>query len=69
MESQLKKTKEDAAVAQQQSANTQQQVETKMAEVSSRYKVIDELAKKFGRLNWAVMSDQAAGRTAGIIHV
>jgi outer membrane murein-binding lipoprotein Lpp len=50
MESQLKKTKEDAAVAQQQSANTQQQVETKMAEVSSRYKVIDDLAKKFGRL-------------------
>ena len=50
MESQLKKTKEDAAVAQQQSANTQQQVETKMAEVSSRYKVIDDLAKKFGKL-------------------
>jgi len=50
MESQLKKTKEEAAVAQQQSATTQQQVETKMAEVSSRYKVIDDLAKKFGRL-------------------
>ena len=50
MESQLNKTKEEAAVAQKQSANTQQQVETKMAEVSSRYKVIDDLAKKFGRL-------------------
>ena len=50
MESQIKKTKEDAATAQQQSTNTQQQVETKMAEVSSRYKVIDDLAKKFGRL-------------------
>jgi len=50
MESQLNKTKEEAAVAQKQSTNTQQQVETKMAEVSSRYKVIDELAKKFGKL-------------------
>jgi len=50
MESQLKKTKEEAAVAQQQSTTTQQQVDTKMAEVSSRYKVIDDLAKKFGRL-------------------
>jgi len=50
MESQLKKTKEEAAVAQQQTTATQQQVETKMAEVSSRYKVIDDLAKKFGRL-------------------
>ena len=50
MESQLNKTKEEAAVAQQQSSATQQQMETKMAEVSSRYKVIDELAKKFGQL-------------------
>jgi hypothetical protein len=50
MESQLNKTKEEATTAQQQSTTTQQQMETKMAEVSSRYKVIDDLAKKFGRL-------------------
>ena len=50
MESQLNKAKEEASVAQQQSSTTQQQMETKMAEVSSRYKVIDELAKKFGQL-------------------
>ena len=50
MESQLNKAKEEASVAQQQSSTTQQQMETKMAEVSSRYKVIDELAKKFGKL-------------------
>lgn len=53
MESQLKKAKEEASVAQQQSTATQQQMETKMAEVSSRYKVIDELAKKFGQLKFS----------------
>jgi competence protein ComGC len=52
MESQLNKAKTDAAVAQQQSETTQKQMETKMTEVSSRYKVIDELAKKFGRLKF-----------------
>jgi hypothetical protein len=50
MESQLNKAKQESTAAQQQSTATQQQMETKMAEVSSRYKVIDELAKKFGKL-------------------
>ncbi|MCX5896119.1 MAG: hypothetical protein NTZ51_09870, partial [Proteobacteria bacterium] len=52
MEGQLNKAKEEASTAQQQSATTQQQMDTKMAEVSSRYKVIDDLAKKFGRLKF-----------------
>ena len=52
MEGQLNKTKEEASTAQQQAVTTQQQMDTKMAEVSSRYKVIDDLAKKFGRLKF-----------------
>ena len=52
MESQLNKAKTDAATAQQQTETVQKQVETKMAEVSSRYKVIDDLAKKFSHLKF-----------------
>jgi outer membrane murein-binding lipoprotein Lpp len=52
MESQLNKAKTDAATAQQQTETVQKQMETKIAEVSSRNKVIDELAKKFSHLKF-----------------
>ncbi len=50
LESQLAASKQSAAAAQQQAQQTAQAVDQKMAEVSGKFKTLDDLAKKFKNL-------------------
>jgi len=47
LESQLENTQQNAAAAQQQAEKTSQDVQQKMAEVSGKFKTLDDLSKKF----------------------
>lgn len=50
LQSQLENAKQDAAQAQQQAEKASQEMQRKMAEVSGKFKVLDDLSKKFSHI-------------------